>query len=323
MNEQYLWDGSGEADPEIQQIEKALSDFRYRPRGLRAQPEVSPEPLRKRHYWWMAVAAAASLAFATFMGLRLRQTFATADSGWKISWNGSQASPVRSGQIVDTGRHSTAQISSAFIGEVRLDSGSRLKVLRASQSEQRLALEHGTIHAFIWAPPGQFVVDTPSARTVDLGCQYTLHVDKHGNGVLRVETGWVAFQWQNAESFIPAGAECRTRPVRGPGTPYYDDAPAALAAALTQFDETHSAAALRTVLISARPHDALTIWHLLARTNGAERSEVFTRFGELVSLPPTITRQSILRGDPSAIDAAWNALGLGNTDWWREWKRRW
>lgn len=323
MNEQYLWDARGEADPEIQELEKALSGFRYRPRSLRPQLEISLRPAKKNRHWWIAVAAVASLIVASMVGLRLHKTFSFTDSGWKISWNGSQARSLPAGQTIDTGRHSTAQLSADFIGEVRLDAGSRLKVLRAAQDGQLLALEHGTIHAFIWAPPGRFVVDTPSARTIDLGCRYTLHVDSNGNGILRVETGWVAFQWQKVESFIPAGAECRTRAARGPGTPYYDDAPAALTAALTQFDETHSAVALHRVLVTARPRDALTIWHLLARTSGAERSEAFTRFGELVRLPPTITEQSIVRGDPSAIDAAWNALGLGNTEWWREWKRRW
>jgi hypothetical protein len=36
-----------------------------------------------------------------------------------------------------------------------------------------------------------------------------------------------------------------------------------------------------------------------------------------------VTRESILRGDPAAIDSAWDALDLGNTDWWRKWKRGW
>jgi hypothetical protein len=321
MNERYLWDRAGKADPEIQRLEEILSGFRHRPSSLRAQSEVLPAPLLKWWRHWLAVAAAVVLVVAGIFGFREKFTFK--DSGWKISWNGSQARSLHAGQTVDTGPHSTAQLNSDFVGEVRLDPGSRLQVLRAMQDEKRLNLEHGTIHAFIWAPPGQFVVETPSARTIDLGCRYTLHVAPDGDGILQVETGWVAFQWQKLESFIPAGAECKTRASRGPGTPYYDDAPDALTHALSQFDETHSPIALRAVLTAARSRDALTVWHLLARTQGAERNEVFTRLGELVKLPEAISRQRILQGDPGAIDASWNALGLGNTDWWREWKRRW
>jgi hypothetical protein len=321
MNERYLWDGGGEPDLKIEQLERTLSGFRYVPRALRAEPEVFPRPVWKTRRQWMGVAAAAALAVAGIFSLREKFTFA--DSGWKISWNGSQARSLRAGQTIDTGAHSTAQLNSEFVGEVRLDPGSRLQVLRAMRDEQRLNLEHGTIHAFIWAPPGQFVVDTPSARTIDLGCRYTLHVAPGGDGILQVETGWVAFQWQKLESFIPAGAECKIRASRGPGTPYYDDAPATLTRALSQFDETHSPIALRAVLTSARSRDALTIWHLLSRTQGAQRSEVFTRLGELVKLPLAVSRERILHEDPHALDASWNALGLGNTDWWRAWKRRW
>jgi len=60
------------------------------------------------------------------------------------------------------------------------------------------------------------VVDTPSARAVDLGCQYTLNVDDRGDGLLKVTMGWVAFDTDGRESFIPAGAACRTRKRGGP-----------------------------------------------------------------------------------------------------------
>jgi hypothetical protein len=322
MNDRYLWDGSGEADPEIQQLEKSLAGFRYRPRTLHEHSSALSETARRGNRLWIAVAAAAALAIASITGLRIREALTFTDSGWKISWNGSPARSLRAGQMIDTGQ-STAELNADFVGEVRLEAGSRVKVFRATGETQRLALKQGTIHAFIWAPPGQFVVDTPSARTIDLGCRYTLRVAPGGNGILQVERGWVAFQWEKLESFIPEGAQCRTRASSGPGTPYYDDAPVSLTRALSQFDEAHSSIALRAVLAAARPHDALTVWHLLERTQGTERDAVFTRLGELVRLPETVTRQSVLRGDPSAIDASWNALGLGNTDWWREWKRRW
>ncbi len=323
MNERYLWDGGGEADPEIQELERALSGFRYQRRPLDALLQNRAEPLGTRSRWWIGIAAAVLLAMVSVLGLRIHDALTFVDSGWRISWNGSRARAIRAGQTIDTGRHSVARLDSKFTGEVRVEPGSRLRVMRAMQDEQRLALERGTIHAFIWAPPGQFVVDTPSARTIDLGCRYTLRVAQDGSGLLRVETGWVAFQWRKLESFIPAGAECTTRPGQGPGTPHYDDCSDALKAALAEFDGSQSAVSLRAALRAARPRDALTVWHLLMRTQGSDREQVFARLGELVRLPPTVTEERILRGDPSAIDESWNALGLGNTDWWREWKRRW
>ena len=88
---------------------------------------------------------------------------------------------------------------------MQIEPGSKLSLTKAVKSTQQLALEHGVIHAFIWAPPTQFVVDTPAAKTIDLGCQYTLSVAPDGSGELTVTMGWVAFQSGKLESFIPGG----------------------------------------------------------------------------------------------------------------------
>jgi len=77
-------------------------------------------------------------------------------------------------------------------------------MLESREGAHRLAMAHGLVHAFIWAPPGQFVIDTPSSRTVDLGCAYTLEVRPDGGGVIEVSAGWVAFEHGGRESFIPA-----------------------------------------------------------------------------------------------------------------------
>lgn len=324
MNEDYLWNGTGDADPEVTRLEGLLGPLKYQPDASRLRL-TTPErvPARRRKWWWVAAIAAAALVLAVSVELRLHTRELPSDLAWKLSWNNSTPRAVGRDEIIDTGRHSAARLESDFIGEVRVDRDSRLRVVQSTRDEQRLALEHGTIHAFIWAPPREFVVDTPSATTVDLGCQYTLRVAPDGTGFLSVEMGWVAFQWHNLESFIPAGAVCTTRTDRGPGTPYFADAPAELRAAIAQFDKDGDAKALGVVLDSARAQDALTLWHLLSRTQGAERAEVFARFSDLVKLPPSVTKEKILSGEPAALDAAWNALDLGNTDWWREWKRKW
>ena len=67
----------------------------------------------------------------------------------------------------------------------------------------------GTIHARIWAPPRFFFVNTPSAVAIDLGCEYTLQVDDAGAGLMRVTPGWVGFESDGRESFVPEGADVR------------------------------------------------------------------------------------------------------------------
>jgi hypothetical protein len=178
------------------------------------------------------------------------------------------------------------------------------------------------LHAFIWAPAREFVVDTPSAQAVDLGCEYTLNVDNQGDGQLKVSLGWVAFAVNHHESFIPAGAQCRTTKRGGPGLPFYDDAPATLRTAVAAFDRGDHTL-LHPMLAAARDHDALTLWHLLTRVTGEERAAAFDRFAQLVQLPREVSREGVLRGDAKMIDLCWNALGLENTGWWRGWERRW
>jgi hypothetical protein len=318
MNEDYLWDRTGEADPEIAHLEDVLGKLRWQ-RTLPASP-----PARTPHRWratrLMTIAATAVVALGAVFFVRQMQTPAPVTS-WRLTLGARKASGVHAGQVIETAEHGT--LESDFVGEVNIEPNSRLRLLAARDDEQRLALDHGTIHALIWAPPARFVVDTPSAKTVDLGCQYTLRVAHDGNGFLTVEMGWVAFESHNIESFIPAGAACTTRRGHGPDTPHFIDAPSALTKAVAQFDLTGSVQALQTAVAAARPRDGLTLWHLLQRTHGPERAEVFDRFAALVSLPPSVTRQSILQGDQKSMDTAWDALQLGDTSWWRQWKRQW
>jgi FecR protein len=318
-NDDYLWDRCGKPDPEIVRLEEMLGAFR-----LPAKPSprfAMPRPRRMQAKWAFAIAAVVVLAAGTAIVMR-NLVDAKRATSWHLVLAGEQPSAIRVGQTIDT-TTSQATIESEFVGQVRLEQGSRLRIVSARDREQRFALEHGTIHALIWAPPARFVVDIPSAKAVDLGCKYTLRVTKDGSGLLNVETGWVAFQWRQLESFIPAGAACTTRPEHGPGAPYFMDASMAFRTSLNSFEETQAPEALGTVLVSARPRDALTLWHLLSRTQGGQRAEVFDRLNALVAVPPVVGRDAVLRGDQNAMDTIWDTLNLGDTSWWREWKRRW
>jgi hypothetical protein len=300
MNEDYLWDRSGPPDPTVEHLERALAPLRYRHR--------MPQPKPRRV--WVPIAAVAAMAAAA--ALLVTTVPIARPTGWQVS-----GAMLHAGQLLRTG---AAQVTLQSDDVGKLDLGPN-SALRAS-SGRKVMLERGTLHAFIWAPPREFVVDTPSSRAVDLGCEYTLQVDTAGNGLLQVQMGWVAFQHDDAEAFIPAGAQCVTSRRRGPGIPFYPDAPAPLRASLTAW-ESGDAAALPAILEAARPRDALTLWHLLTRVPVAERGAVYDRFAELVTLPAQATRDAILHRDAHALDLCWNALGLENTGWWRGWERRW
>jgi hypothetical protein len=308
MSDDYLWDQSGEPDAETVRLERLLGRLRYSGAG-----EFRSGGLARRRTV-IGLAAAALVAALAAPALL--------DRGRATNWRMADGRSVRVGQTIET-RAANTTIQSGDTGEVTIDRGSRFRLVRASDREQRFDLETGAIHAFIWAPPGKFVVDTPSSKTIDLGCRYTLEVSSGGTGLLTVELGWVAFERNKVESFIPAGAACVTRPGKGPGTPYFEDASPALIGALARFDASGDGTALDAALASARRRDALTLWHLMVRSRGDARGKAYDRLSALVALPPTASRNRVLQGDGVAIDAAWNALGLGETSWWREWKRQW
>ena len=67
MNEEYLWDKSGEPDPEIQQLEDILGGLRYQPIPLELPTDVQQH--RQCHFPLIAIAATLLIALlAEFFG---------------------------------------------------------------------------------------------------------------------------------------------------------------------------------------------------------------------------------------------------------------
>jgi FecR protein len=341
MNDDYLWDGSGEPDPEIQKLENTLGRFRHN----QPAPDFRiPAPSRLRPRFKIAfacLATAAALAIVAAQYTNSLRRFSPSEPEWNVTTEagmpqiGSKGigadgklAPLRAGQTLETDENSRAAISDGETGEVEVGPDTRLRAVESRSGTKRLALERGTIHAQIWAPAGRFVVDTPSAVAVDLGCVYTLHVDDSGAGLLRTSFGWVGFKLNGREAFIPTGAACATHPISGPGIPYFEDSSAKFREALAQFDAAattpdQKTAALGIVLAEARKRDAFTLWHLLARVEEFDRAHVYDRLVALVPPPPEVTREGILRLDRVMLDRWWNQLGLGDISLWRNWERNW
>jgi hypothetical protein len=61
MNEDYLWDKSGEPDPEIQELEQILAALRYQPKPLEL-------PVVRRRNYFVPLAIAATLLVALVAG---------------------------------------------------------------------------------------------------------------------------------------------------------------------------------------------------------------------------------------------------------------
>ncbi len=335
MRDDYLWDGSGTPDPDVQRLEVLLGRLRTTPPvpQLPDVPVLSSNASRTtvwsvRYLMPLAAAAAAivvmiALTWQTTRGAA-SWTVATVDGRPRIGATALAATGrIAVGQTLVTDAASRARMDVSTIGQVTIDPDTRVRLVDTRDGHHRLALERGTMHAVITAPPGQFIVDTPSARATDLGCAYTLHVDEEGTGIISVTAGWVAFEFNGIESFVPAGASARTDPTRGPGTPRYDNAPQAYREALDEFDygdTTRRAEGLRYVLDHAGNGDAVTLWHLLSRVDADTRPAVIDALEDQVAMPSGVTREAVMRLDKAALDQWWDTLGLGDTSWWRTWK---
>jgi hypothetical protein len=346
-SDDYLWDGSGEPDPEIQRLEALLEMFRHH-RPAPVFPEIVPDRRWTFVPWRMRLSpalgtiavAVAAIALVTFL-VYGRKPAPTIVAGWDVSrvagtprigrkgiGGKDGTSRLGIGQMLETDHQSRASLQADDIGQIEVDPSTRLRLLSMGSGLKQIALDRGTIHTYIWAPPGQFVVETPSAVTVDLGCAYTLQVDDSGAGLVRTSLGWVGFKLRGHESFIPAGAACATKPKVGPGTPYFEDASAEFRAALTRFDFEDSTPQQRAgdvaiVIGEARKRDALTLWHLLARVDAGQRVLVYEQLRQLSPPPASVTKVGILGLDQPMLDLWWNELGFDDISVWRRWERSW
>jgi hypothetical protein len=265
--------------------------------------------------WYRVAVVSAVLLAAVAVGLMVswRSMYNLPRASWVVETVGAvriegnkigNKGTLAVGETLETGDFAQAKVTVSKIGEVELDSNSRIRLVQTGQTEHRLALDHGRMRATISAPPRLFFVDTPAAEAIDLGCEYTLQVDDAGRTLLHVTLGWVALVRSGREVYVPRYAMCEARPGIGPGTPYFEDASEAFVSELERFDfENGGADAIKALLGEARPRDTFTLWHLLSSVEEDQRVQVLNRMIELVGLPNGITREGTLQLDQNMLDA--------------------
>ena len=220
---------------------------------------------------------------------------------------------IKSGEWLETNSFSRARLNVGSIGEIDVQPNSRIKLIGSHKDEYRILLNEGKIHAVIWSSPGIFTVETPFATIVDLGCIYSLEIEKDGSGTLKVISGYVELKSGDTKSLIPAEAMCRTGKTFGTATPFFNDATTEFKNALNDFDlNKDRSSALPVLLKESRKKDALTLWNILGKVNESEKEKTYKRITELVNIPTNITFQGIMNGDKEMMSALWKALGYSN-----------
>ncbi len=206
------------------------------------------------------------------------------------------------GETLETDENSRARVEVANIGQIEIAPNSRVQLIKTDASEHRISLEKGVLQATILAPPRLFIVDTPSAVAVDLGCAYTLEVDDEGDSKLHVTSGFVALERDERESIVPAGAMAITKKGKGLGTPFAEDASPAFRDALYKFDfENGGEKSLQTILKNPNVKTSVTLWHLLSRVPANERERVFNKLVSVVKMPDGVTKKGILQLDADML----------------------
>jgi len=246
-----------------QELESLLAVYRYN----------KPLRLRRRRRIWPALAAAAAAAIVVVLMLRPPK------NEWRLDGR-----TLHPGDIVQA--TAPMRLEARAVGLIDIAPNTRLELVESRAGRQRLVLASGTIHARTISPPGVFVIDSPLARAIDLGCEYTLYIAPGGSGSLHVESGWVDLTHGFDQTLVPAHASAVIDAQGGLTPPYFDDAASELRSAVVRHD-------VKTILAHARRRDAFTLLNLFRHAAPDERPLIYDRLNALVPAPPSITRDSV------------------------------
>lgn len=332
----YLWDRSGAVDGRVRELEDVLSGARADESDVERLGHELAEAMHgpavtfvSRRVVLRAAAAVAILAcvVGAWAGLRARGGgSSTGRELWTVdalagapTVEGTAVGESRkldAGGWVETDGLSRAEVSVRSVGRVTVEPNSRLRLIHAERTEHRMELAEGKLHAFILAPPKLFVVQTPAATAVDMGCIYDLTVEKDGSSLLRVTTGWVELAGSRWSSRVPGGYVCSAKRGKDPGIPRREDASeklnaavAALESALESAPESKIAEGLTgAVLAESTRRDAATLWHLVHLGREEISAPAAKRLAELVSTPENAPVESVIGGDARAIERWWDVV---------------
>jgi hypothetical protein len=326
----YLWDPKAPPAPEVRAVEAPLEALRFEPAPKGSIVWMTSRPVRFRRATWLTLAAAAALLLVT----------GAAVWTWRLSWPAGQAWTIHTapatapaslavGAPLTLGAGDRAGIDVARIGQMVLRGDAQLTLLYSQGTRHRLALERGSAHVRVWAPPGSIVFRTPAGEVIDLGCEFELTVEP-ARTTVRVLSGWVQIENGHDETLIPAGATGESRPDRAPTVPVFDDAPPAFMAAVRALEAKASTALedaattrdadVRTIVATARVRDVFTLLMLIER-RAYGSAEFAARAAELAPPPRGVTVNGILRGDREAIWHWRDTLLLPPAkSWLRNWR---
>ena len=328
---EYLWDRSGDVDPEVADLEQELQALRFdpaaHPLALAADTPrpaaVVATPARRR---WRPLSVVSGLMAASLVAMA--GTWAL--HHWRLDWQAGRAWTVH-GQAAQLGVGDTLDVSArnarvdiARLGVLDAHQGTSLGLQSTGPERHQLTLNRGDIDVRVWAPPGRVRIQTPAGEVIDMGCIFSLSVDDRGVAHLSVDTGWVSLNNVHGSEFIPAGASSDMRADREPRVPVYDDAPRAFRSAVRALEDQGagpSSTLLRDVIGLARERDVITLLRLAQTLESPSRDLVLERAALLFPPPAEVTVESVAAGNVDDFWQWYDALPLpALKNWWLNWR---
>lgn len=311
----YLWDRSGD-DAGVAELEALLGGYAHR-----APLGGLPPRRSRRGRAWLGAAVVVAVAVAALVLVLVRRPvpdpvgcgpagpgmrFAVAGAPARCRGAAVAAGTLPVGAWLETPAGAIATVQIADVGEVTLAAGSALRLVATGADQHRLELTRGRLSARVTAPPRLFIVDTPAATAVDLGCAYDLVVEPDGRTRLVVTGGAVSLEGHGRTAYVPVGAEVTTVPGRGPGTPVMTGSAPAWVAAVERYDRSapdQAGAALAAMLALAGDGDTITVWNALANAAPGDRPGIMVRLDELAPRPEWVLDDDVVAGQPEALEA--------------------
>lgn len=333
-NDDYLWDRTGPADPEIAGLEVLLAPSRWQGGERRRPSQRSPS---RRPRWRIAFAAAAMLAVAAIgVSAWYAHRLAWPDARpWQVAAlegavrvDGVEVAALQAlppGEWLETAPDASVRLRAARIGEVIVGADSRFRLIETRGGRHRTELERGVLWARVWAPPGAFGVATPASDVFDLGCEFVLRAGSDGSGSLTVRSGWVLVDNRWQEVLVPQGARVDFGAGGRPGTPYDLGASEPFRAALRALDAQGrdadpAGAVMQALLAESRPQDAISLVSLLHAQPELAEGPLYDRLQQLMPADALVTRAALRERGAHALSPWWNALPYPRMKrWWMQW----
>jgi hypothetical protein len=328
----YLWNPNAHADPEIMALEAQLQSFGSK--ALRLADRRVPSNARRLRpsRWWIGIAASLAVTVAGSAVLLRHRLEWPASAAWTLSRTSAdgqtRVAQLDVGSVLATQANETITLAAARIGTITLAPGSAINLLETRTGRHRLELQHGRLHAKIWAPPGHFGVRSGDGVAVDLGCEFEIMTETTGRGALKVANGWVMYVRGANETLVPENYELTfdtdviATPVRLNADRSFRDLATQLDSQFIQGapDTARVDALAASIAAAATQADAFTLLSFLTRHPQLASTPLYERLASAFGISlDEAHRSRWLRNDTEAKNEWWSRLPKQPKRWWLHW----